>query len=71
MQILNILEPENKIANYFTHTMTTRLYNLYAQWLIDSCKESKENSQKVLRSVDKSIKSLTEAFFEHHQRELK
>lgn len=67
MQILNILEPENKIENYFTYTITRRLYNIYAQWLLDSCKKSEENSQKVICSIDKSIKSLTEDSFEHYQ----
>lgn len=65
MEILNILEPEHKLENYFTYNMTTRLYNIYAKWLIDSCKESKENSQNVLRSIDRSIKSLEGVFFEH------
>lgn len=62
--ILNILEPENKLQNDFSSTIIRSLFNIYATWLYDSCKESKENSQKVLHSIDKITKELTEAFFE-------
>jgi hypothetical protein len=44
LNILDILEPEDKLQNYFSHTFTRRLYSIYAIWLFDSCKESKENS---------------------------
>ncbi len=63
LRILNILEPENKLQNYFSYTLIRKLFNLYATWLYDSCKESKENSQKVIQSIDKSIKTLRESFF--------
>jgi DNA-binding HxlR family transcriptional regulator len=64
LMILNILEPENKLQNYFSYTLIRKYYNIYATWLLDSCKNSKESSQKILRSIDKSIKTLKETFFE-------
>jgi DNA-binding HxlR family transcriptional regulator len=67
LQILDILEPENKLHNYFSYTFIRRLFNLYAAWLIDSCKESKENSQKVLKSLNKMIKGLQGSFFDVDQ----
>lgn len=67
MNILNILEPENKLQNYYTYNIIRKFYNFYTSWLLDSCKESKENSQKVIQSIDKSINALIETFFEHHQ----
>lgn len=60
--ILNILEPENKLRNCHSFTFIRRLYNIYAQWLLASCKESKENSQKILHLIDKNIKTLKETF---------
>ena len=58
LQVLDITEPENKLHNYFSYTFIRRLFNLYAVWLIDSCKESQENSQKVIKSLNKMIKGL-------------
>lgn len=62
--ILNTLEPENKLQNYYSYTLIRKLFNIYATWLLDSCKESKENSQKILRLIHKNIKAFREPFFE-------
>jgi DNA-binding HxlR family transcriptional regulator len=62
--ILNTLEPENKLQNYYSYTLIRKLFNIYATWLLDSCKESKEDSQKILRLIDKNIKAFREPFFE-------
>jgi len=64
LTMLNILEPENKLQNYFAYTLIRRLYSLYATWLFDSCKDSKENAQKTIHSIDKFIKALQEKFLE-------
>jgi DNA-binding HxlR family transcriptional regulator len=63
LQVLDILEPENKLQNYFSYTNIRRLYNIYATWLYESCKESKENSQKTINIIDKKIKLLRETCF--------
>jgi DNA-binding HxlR family transcriptional regulator len=63
LQILDIIEPENKLRNHFSYTVIRRLYNVYATWLYESCKESKENSQKTINKIDKIIKDLRESCF--------
>jgi hypothetical protein len=64
LNILNILEPENKLQNYFSYTLIRQFYNIYAALLYESCKESKENSLKILHHIDKFIKTLRESLFE-------
>ena len=64
LQVLNIIEPENKLYNYVSYTYIRRLYNLYATWLIDTCKKSKENSKKVLKELDLMLKTYHESFLE-------
>jgi hypothetical protein len=65
LNILDILEPENKLANHFSYSLIRRLFNLYATWLYESAKESKENSQKIIRSLDRNINTLEKSFFDH------
>lgn len=62
--ILDILKPENKLQNRHSFVFTRKLYDFYIPWLLDSCKESKENSQKILRLIDKRIKMFKEIFIE-------
>jgi len=63
LNILNILEPENKLQNTTSYTIIRQLFNIYANWLYESCEESKENSQKVLHNIDKMIKTLLNSLF--------
>jgi DNA-binding HxlR family transcriptional regulator len=63
--ILNIIEPQDKLQNYYSHALLHKLFKPYPKWLLDTCKPSKENSEKALKSLDKSIKSLQETFFEN------
>jgi len=64
LMILNVLEPENALLNRFSFVFTRKLYNIYTPWLLDSCKKSKENSQKILRHINEQIKFFRESFFE-------
>jgi DNA-binding HxlR family transcriptional regulator len=64
LMTLNILEPENKLQNYHSYTFIRKLYNIYVTWLLDSCKDSKENSQKILHFIERNIKTLNETFLE-------
>jgi len=64
LTILSILEPENKLQNYFTQTFITRFFNIYAKLLLDSCKDSKENAQKIIHHINESINTLSKEFFE-------
>ena len=63
LNILNILEPENKLQNTTSYTMIRQLFNTYLTLLYESCEESKENSLKVLHIIDKNIKRLMEECF--------
>jgi len=58
LTILNILEPENKLQNYYSYNIIRIFYNIYTVWLSDSCKDSKENSQKIIRLINKNIKNI-------------
>ena len=62
--ILNVLKPEDALLNRFSFVFTTKLYNFYTPWLLDSCRKSEENSQKILRHINKQIKFFRESFFE-------
>lgn len=64
LNILNILEPENKLQNTTSYTIIRQIFNTYASLLYESCKESKENSIKVLDLIDKTINQLMETCFE-------
>jgi DNA-binding HxlR family transcriptional regulator len=64
LDILDILEPKNKLKNHVSFNILTTLYGIYPKWFIDTCKESKENSQKALNSLNKDIKQLMETFFQ-------
>lgn len=63
LNILDILEPKNKLENHAFFNILTTLYSIYPKWFIDTCKESKENSQKALNSINEDIKELMETFF--------
>lgn len=60
----NILEPKNKLQNYYAFTTLNDIYRIYPIWLFDSCKKSKENSQKIIPIIERYIKELLETIFE-------
>ena len=62
--MLNILEPENKLQNLYSYNIVRIFYNIYTVWLSDSCKDSKENSQRIIRAIDNEIRELTDTPFE-------
>jgi len=64
LTMLNILEPENKLQNLYSYNIVRIFYNIYTVWLSDSCKDSKENSQGIIRAIDREIKELTDTSFE-------
>jgi DNA-binding HxlR family transcriptional regulator len=63
ISIDNILKPKNKLQNYYTYTILNNIYTIYPKWLLDSCKKSKEDSQKAITVIDKVIKELLETLF--------
>ena len=56
--ILINLEPENKLRYYYSINSMQRAFGIYNIWLMESCKESKEDSQKILRGLDRTLKKL-------------
>jgi DNA-binding HxlR family transcriptional regulator len=64
LEILSIIEPKNKLRNKFIQTIIIKYYNYYVRWLLDSCKNSKENAQKIISFIDEYIIGLGEKFFE-------
>lgn len=64
LSILNAVDPKNTLQNYYGYTMIRRLLKIYCSWLVDTCKESEEKSKQALKSIDKSIRILTETFFQ-------
>jgi len=67
LSVLDILEPENKLQNYFSYKFIRNLYYIYARWLLSYCKKSKENSQKILYLIDKEITMFRKTLFETNQ----
>jgi DNA-binding HxlR family transcriptional regulator len=61
--VLDILEPTKKAEHNLAYVFSSRLLDMYRLWLLDTCKESKENNQKILCSIDELIKDITETFF--------
>jgi predicted transcriptional regulator len=66
LNVLDILEPQNKLQNYYQYTFIRGVFNHYVQWLIDSCYKSKEDSQKALDILSKNIKTLRKTLFEEN-----
>ena len=64
LQILDIIEPKNKLQNHYTYTLIREYFNLYPTKLVESCKPSKENCQKTLQLIDEAIEKLKETIFE-------
>jgi hypothetical protein len=62
--VLDILEPTKKAEHNLAYVFSSRLLDMYRLWLLDTCKESKENSQKVLHLIDELIKYIMKDFFE-------
>jgi DNA-binding HxlR family transcriptional regulator len=62
--ILGNTEPQNKLEHYLTYTIIRRLFNTYATWLYDTCKESEENAQKIIKLVDRRIREFEKLLFE-------
>jgi len=63
ISINNILEPKNKLQNYYSYTTLNNIYAIYPKWLFDSCKKSKENNQKIITHIDKITKELLKTLF--------
>jgi DNA-binding HxlR family transcriptional regulator len=61
--ILDLLEPTKKAEHGLSYIVTGRLLDMYRLWLLDVCKESKENSEKALQLVQKGIDGFQQECF--------
>lgn len=65
LSIISIKEPKAKPINALGALLIHRLYDHYRQWLLDTCRQSKENIQKALNLLDKTVEEYQNTLFEH------
>jgi len=56
LSIISIEEPKAKPINALGALLIHRLYDNYRLWLLDTCRQSKENVQKALNLLDKTTR---------------
>lgn len=61
--ILNILEPKATFNLTLGYVFIHRLYDIYRRWLLDTCKQSRENSQKAFDSLKKKREDFENLLF--------
>ena len=66
--ILRILEPEAKFNTTLGYILIHRLFDTYRRWLIDTCKQSTENSQKAFDSLEKKKEEIETLLFDRPAR---
>ncbi len=62
--VLDIIEPNRKPEHRFAYIFTHKLLDCYRLWLLDTCKESRENSQKTLELLQRAIDGFESDVFE-------
>ncbi|HVP26963.1 MAG TPA: hypothetical protein VMT26_04790 [Candidatus Bathyarchaeia archaeon] len=51
--VLNLLEPKTTFNTTLGYVFIHRLYDTYRRWLLDTCKQSRENTQKAFDSLQR------------------
>ena len=59
-----ILEPKKSYENSLQYLFTSRLYDLFKTWLLQSCKDSKENAQASLNMIERNIEHFKQVLFD-------
>jgi len=62
--VLAIIEPNRKPDHSFAYIFTHKLLDCYRLWFLDTCKESRENSQKALELIQRAIDGFESDVFE-------
>ena len=62
-KVLDVLEPDKKDEHNLSYVFSSRQLDKYRLWLIDTCKESKENCQEILELIQRAINSFQEETF--------
>lgn len=63
LYVLDILEPKGKDLHRLGYLLIYRLCDHYRQWLLDTCKQSSENSQKAYDLLNKMIENYQNVLF--------
>ena len=63
LNVLGILEPKGKDLHSLGYLLIYRLYDHYRQWLLETCKQSSENSQKAYDLLNKNTKKYQNLLF--------
>jgi len=66
LYILDILEPSKKPEHRFTYIFMNKWLDMFRLWLLDTCKESNETSQKALQMIDNGINGFQKELFQKH-----
>jgi hypothetical protein len=60
----NTIDPSKTFEHSLQFLMINKFYQQFQNWLIESCRESKENAQHVLQTLELNIKRLENELFE-------
>jgi DNA-binding HxlR family transcriptional regulator len=63
LQVVGILEPKSEDLINLSSLLVHRLYDHYRRWLLDTCKQSSENSQKAYDLLNKMTKKYQNLLF--------
>jgi hypothetical protein len=70
LYVLDILEPNKKPEHRFTYIFMNKWLDMFRLWLLDTCKESKETSQKALEMIQAAIDGFQNELFPKHSDKL-
>lgn len=59
-----ILEPKKTYENSLQYLFINRFYNLFNTWLLQNCKDSKENANVSLNTIEHNIEHFTQILFD-------
>lgn len=62
--VLDILEPRGKAYTALGYMLIWRLYDTYRRWFLETCRESKENSQKAFDLLHKKTEDFQNLLFD-------
>jgi hypothetical protein len=70
LYVLDILEPNKKPEHRFSYIFMNKLLDRYRLYLLDTCKESKETTQKALELIQRGIDGFQNELFQKHSDKL-
>jgi hypothetical protein len=62
--VKNTIDPSKTFENSLQMLFMNKLYGQYRGWLLESCRESKENAQHVLETLENNIKRIENILFD-------